>query len=195
MIRRQFLPSEPTNHPHSPIWEPANERARAKPSPALHAVGNQQAAHSHQQCMLSLSDAVVLVRIPCEVFVRTTCVEHSAGTHHPKECGCSRYRHGCDPPALDHSQLSFLPSVFRQLTSSSFRLRRIHVRSRACVRILTLAYRVLGLLACGRGGGDAPIPSTSMGVHDGAGTGSQRMACRYPRFRATITEQHCLGVT
>lgn len=153
MLRRQFLPPERTTYPHSSICEPAGQQATAKSSLLHHAVGSQQAARFHQQCVLSQPADVDLVRIPREVFVRTTCVEHSTGMHRSEQCERSRYRHGCDPPRLHHFPLTYVPPVSRQWTSSSFRLRRIPVSSCRCVETLTLASSALGLLACDRGGG------------------------------------------
>lgn len=67
MIRRQFLPPEPTSQPHSAISEPANEQTTAKPSSPYRVVGNRQEARPQHQCVLTRPDAVL-----CSPFITAT---------------------------------------------------------------------------------------------------------------------------
>lgn len=66
----------------------------------------------------------------------------------------TRYRHGCDPPPLRHSQFTFISSVLRQLISPLFRLGRFRPQNCSCAGIPIRASSALGLLACSRGGGN-----------------------------------------
>lgn len=58
MICRQFLPPEPTNHPHPQISEPANEHAGARPVLSIHALNRYQTADGQYQRLIASSDPV-----------------------------------------------------------------------------------------------------------------------------------------
>lgn len=57
MIRRQFLPPEPANHPRSLLCEPVSQQATAKPYSSHRALGDSQAARHQHQYVITRPDA------------------------------------------------------------------------------------------------------------------------------------------